>query len=413
MNYLKSSLGLVLCLLLSVSLSAQGPGKRGPRPAPGQQMEELLEKLDLNAEQEAAMKTLMEDTHTQLKSLEEQTFDNPQDRRAAVRKIMETRQEKVAEILTEDQLSQMKALHGVEGPRRGPRPQLDKAKREALHKEVKAYQEENMVAVLAAQRSKLEDKISALDKATIEEIRAEIKAQKGEKEPRLKQGRRPMHKPGQQVGQRERPAHHAKVKSLMDTYGADIETLLAEIAPKADQWHKDLEAIHEKYAPENASGRKMGQGPNGKKQGRNAKPHQAQGQRTKGQAGKANLGQARGQRTEGLQEKRHAVHFLLMDPEAPTATGILEEDRFGLAAYPNPTNSTATVAYTVKESGKVSIILRNKTGNLNQVLLDTFKEPGDYTLEVDLSNLQDGLYFYTISNSADGASLTKQLIINK
>jgi len=124
MNYLKSSLGLLLCLLLSVSLSAQGPGKRGPRAAQGQQMEELLEKLDLNAEQKVAMKTLQEDTQSQMKALRDQAFDNPQDRRAAARKIMDAQQEKVAEILTEDQLNQMKALRKKQGPgkrtRKGP-----------------------------------------------------------------------------------------------------------------------------------------------------------------------------------------------------------------------------------------------------------------------------------------------------
>ena len=119
------------------------------------------------------------------------------------------------------------------------------------------------------------------------------------------------------------------------------------------------------------------------------------------------------------QAKAHAqriqgVHFLLMDPNAGSADDVpMGAPDMETGAYPNPAAAMATINYSVTEAGQIQVVLRNKSGNMNRVLLNAFREPGDYTLEVNLSDLQGGVYYYTVQNAAGGQVVTKQLVVHK
>ena len=68
--------------------------------------------------------------------------------------------------------------------------------------------------------------------------------------------------------------------------------------------------------------------------------------------------------------------------------------------YPNPFNSTSTIAYNLPEAGNVSLIIYNKLGQQVVKLVDQYQEAGTYQIEVNgdqLMNDGHGMYIYKIS----------------
>lgn len=70
------------------------------------------------------------------------------------------------------------------------------------------------------------------------------------------------------------------------------------------------------------------------------------------------------------------------------ATFYLEQN------YPNPFNSHTQIYYSVEERGYAEIELFNLAGKKVRTLFRGTREPGNYHLQVDGSNLSSGLYIY-------------------
>jgi hypothetical protein len=391
-------------LLLSFPAFAQGPGgpegdqrRRGPR---GPEPEMLQELLDLSDEQMEALKPIFEDTRKQVEALRDQDFESREDRREAMQAIMEGQQEKVAKVLTEEQQEKMEALHKERGKReragqRGrqgqQRGQRGGQKNEDLHDALKAYRAENVEPVMRTQRAKLETELSAEDKETIATLRAKRAAHQATMEERKEKRERPG--PPTEAQRTERKAHHETMKGLLTKYETEIDALLAEVKPQAEEWKEDMQAIHEEYRPEDA--------PRGQRKGKGKKGQDREGQ--------SEMGKKRHQ----MKMNGQKAHFLLMDPNNASINNALEESPFEMEAYPNPARGVANISYTVQEAGKVTIVLRNKSGNVSKVLFDGYKEAGDHTLEVNTSDLQTGTYYYTITDNSSRKPVTKQLIITQ
>jgi hypothetical protein len=62
--------------------------------------------------------------------------------------------------------------------------------------------------------------------------------------------------------------------------------------------------------------------------------------------------------------------------------------------WPNPTNGSAFMGYTLFGSGEAHIKLMDMQGRSVKSISEGFKSPGEHALELDLSTLENGTYFY-------------------
>lgn len=367
---------LVFAATLTVTFAQRGPeGRRGPRPmAPN--LELLQTQLDLSDQQVTDLKTLFDKTKSQLQALREQSFDSDEARREAAREILEEQKSGMENILTVEQLETLRSQRSEVRDRKGTRTR-EPRRNDELRAAVDAYRTENMEPVLRAQRAKLEEIISESDK----ELIAELRAQRPEENERPARGQRPT-----EEQKAERKANMDQIKVLLETYWPDIKDLMEEIKPQAEQWKSDMKAIHEQYKPADAT--------------------DEDGPRRRGH-------KPEGDRAEKMEEAfgfMRAAHFLLMDPAAPTA----QMQKAGLVAktYPNPAINSTRITYDLPVAGTARVELLDKAGNVQRVLFSGQQTSGSHELEVDLSQLQTGVYYYRITDGR-GSQVTEKLVVTK
>jgi len=79
-----------------------------------------------------------------------------------------------------------------------------------------------------------------------------------------------------------------------------------------------------------------------------------------------------------------------------TAKGV-KSNTFKLAPnYPNPFNASTTIRYTIPKAGKVVLAVYNILGQEISTLVSQYQPLGDYTIRWDASNVNSGVYFYTL-----------------
>jgi hypothetical protein len=82
-----------------------------------------------------------------------------------------------------------------------------------------------------------------------------------------------------------------------------------------------------------------------------------------------------------------------------------------IKSYPNPSNGNVKFQLDLDKAMKVEISITNLLGQkVASVANETFPN-GTHTLERDLSNLSNGIYFYTVSSN--GKNITEKIIISK
>jgi len=82
-----------------------------------------------------------------------------------------------------------------------------------------------------------------------------------------------------------------------------------------------------------------------------------------------------------------------------------------LQNYPNPFNSTTTIKYSVYNTSIVTLKLYNVSGKEVATLLNDKRMPGNYTIELNTTNLPSGVYYYQIFSGS--FKDTKKLILIK
>jgi hypothetical protein len=367
---------LIFAATLTVVFAQRGPeGRRGPRSmAPN--LEQLQEQLGLSDQQATDLKTLFDETKAQLQSLREQSYDSDEARREAARAILEEQKSAMESILTEEQLETLRSQRSEVRDQKGKRTR-EPRQNDELRAAVEAYRAENMDPVLRAQRAKLEDVISESDKELIHELRA----QRPEEGKRPHRGERPT-----EEQKAERKANMEQVKGLLETYGTDIKDLMAEIEPQTEQWKEDMKAIHEQYKPEDtAAGNR----------------HRRRGHKPEGE---------RPEKAEEAFGLMRAAHFLLMDPAAQPAQ--IQKAEIVVKTYPNPAINSTRISYELPAAGAARIELLDKAGNVERVLFSGQQTSGPHELDVDLSQLQTGVYYYRITD-AQGNQVTEKLVVTK
>lgn len=393
-------LALSFFALLAVSVQAQ----RGQRAGFPELTDELKTELQLTDEQVTQLEALRTNTEAQAKALRETDFESPEDRRASMRQLHQETKAAVADILTTEQLARMRNMRDERRAER--REAHQNTDHKALRAELREYRKTNIHPVMQAQRQKLEESLTDEDKASLEEMRItlrearqEAKAERQERRREMKKqaegedmrqerGRRRGHQ-GQhaQRGKQWKAGHEEEfplLEGLAEKYDTEITELLAEIADQQEQWKADQKAIHEKYRPEE-------------------RPERRQEQRA--------------DRREARQEKqaqRQKIKFLLMDPN-----GSLEEDGAVEAtdssiakatAYPNPAVNQTTLTYTLATDSRIRIELRDESGNVLQTLQRGPATAGEHRLEVDLSSVQNGTYYLTLTGKG-GTESVKVVVV--
>lgn len=81
----------------------------------------------------------------------------------------------------------------------------------------------------------------------------------------------------------------------------------------------------------------------------------------------------------------------------PVEKDIAHEINYALGQnYPNPFNPETRIRYSVKEDGKVTMLLYNSIGQVVKVLLDEMKFRGSYEIILNGADLPSGIYFYQL-----------------
>ncbi|MGL6269377.1 MAG: T9SS type A sorting domain-containing protein, partial [Chitinophagaceae bacterium] len=78
--------------------------------------------------------------------------------------------------------------------------------------------------------------------------------------------------------------------------------------------------------------------------------------------------------------------------------------------YPNPAKNHTTINFGVKEKTHINLVLYDMQGRKIKVIVNGIKEPGIYTMDVDLKNIGRGLYYYKLSSYE--FNMMKRLIVN-
>jgi len=78
---------------------------------------------------------------------------------------------------------------------------------------------------------------------------------------------------------------------------------------------------------------------------------------------------------------------------------------------PNPFNDVTTIRYTLSEAADVNFDLFDQTGKKVMNIKRGVESAGFYTIDVDASNLQNGIYFYTMT--AGNQKVSKKMVVLK
>jgi len=100
-------------------------------------------------------------------------------------------------------------------------------------------------------------------------------------------------------------------------------------------------------------------------------------------------------------------HWYRIKRDEKVYVSTQNEDHYNsdLSLFPNPTQSSTTLSYSLLNGASVGIELYSSTGQLLQSIYSGYNEPGSYSLEIELPNA--GLYF--IKLTLDGKSTIRQV----
>lgn len=410
----------IFAFIFTQNLMAQhSPHHRGHHAKKGQEtlIDMVKKDLDLTESQEEQLQNLKTELKKERRDLHMEMKESGELDREKMRQKMMAQKEahfqKVMNILDVEQQAILKAkkeeFNKVKEARkadRGENRAEHRAAREKMHKELKAYKDENIVPKLQTQRAKLEAIMSAEDKETIARLRPVFAQQRQKMEQRFEGRKELKERPTPEMREKmkaERMAnkeamkpHFETLKSLVEKYETDIDKLHKEIEGQHLVWEKDMKDIHEKYKPQ-----ELKEGTHPRMEHKGVRPHPGnRGER---------MSREKGEKTAHLDKRK--VHFLLMEPSGSQSSLLSQNALTEVAIFPNPATAMNTINYEVKQAGQVRIELKNDAGKTLRVLSDSFKEVGKFTVEVDLAELRDGVYYYTITDG--NGVISKKVVVSK
>lgn len=320
-----------------------------------------------------------------------------------------------------------------------------------LKKEMETYIEQNVVPVLQKAQNEMDDQLSAEDLTFIQGKRKEMAALKtakmAEREAKrderkamkeeyekmteeekiaFKEEKRAERKAMHEKRKKEKGASNSKeeVKAFMERNQDLITNTMTALKPNYEKWTADQKAILAKYASEDASEkRKMkkhskvglfGLQPRGKR----GRHHGHRG--AKGKGDKIDL--EKGERGKHMKKKgkRIAVEFVLWDGTSPAAqqreggltNDIVPNSKIELGQnYPNPAEGITRIPVDIPENvNQLNLTVTDLNGKVVKRLNLTNLSPGSEMIELDVNDLPNGQYFYTIETN--GVKESKKMTVN-
>ncbi|HEX8425078.1 T9SS type A sorting domain-containing protein [Hymenobacter sp.] len=263
-------------------------------------------------------------------------------------------------------------------------------------RETQAYIQQNVLPVVRQQRQKLDAQLSTADKAQLAIYRTQLK-EANQRTQALRQSFRGNQNTTPNATESASPRAtlteaqqqqlaqvHAETRTILqnvsqiaEKYVSNITQLNQEIQPQKEKWAADIEAI----ASENTTAELQ------------EKPGRFRG---------------RLHHRMGAGRFLRPTPFLLLDPAG--ATAVPAEPNVGSTSlFPNPVVATSQLEYTVAKAGPVTVELLDGRGNTLRTLAQEVKqEKGPHALQVNLSDLSRGTYYYKITTRT--GSETKRFV---
>jgi len=129
MKTIRKIMLLAVCALATAALAQQNPppqgggedqGRRRGMPSVEDQLKGLTERLGLNDEQQAKVKTILEDTRSQMGKVMQDESMSREDKMAKGRSLREASNAKIREVLTDEQKKKFDDLQKEMQERRRP-----------------------------------------------------------------------------------------------------------------------------------------------------------------------------------------------------------------------------------------------------------------------------------------------------
>jgi hypothetical protein len=84
-----------------------------------------------------------------------------------------------------------------------------------------------------------------------------------------------------------------------------------------------------------------------------------------------------------------------------------------LKNHPNPFDGNTTISYTLPSDGHVTLTIRNLAGQVLKTIVSEMETKGDYILNIEVGDLQSGVYMATMSLKSNGKELLKTIRLVK
>jgi len=322
-----------------------------------------------------------------------------------------------------------------------------------LKKEMQSYIEKNVVPVLQISQDEFDAKLSADDlsfvqakriemakkraekKAHHEAHRAERKAMKDkvknmtdeEREAFRKEKKKNRKAKKDGKFKEESKATRVAMKDFMERNKALVESTMTSLKPNYKTWTSEQKAIFEKYKPADAPAMKEG-----KRKGKiglfGLEMHRGKHHK-KGRHGKDQGDKMKGEQGEKAEDRKSkkggklAIQFILWDGTAPTPPAERRENigRKQDATknvnillgqnFPNPATGITRIEMEIPaEVNQLNLTVTDINGKVVKRLNMTNVNAGKESIELDVNDLPNGQYFYTVE--ADGFKASKKMMVN-
>jgi hypothetical protein len=314
-----------------------------------------------------------------------------------------------------------------------------------LKKEMQSYIEKNVVPVLQTSQDEFDAGLSAEDLAFVQAKRAEVANKRAEKKANheahrverkaMKEKVKNMtdqekeafrkeqmkKKKGEKHGEfkAERKAMKAEMKEFMKRNEALTKSTMTSLKPNYETWISEQKVIFEKHKPADTPA--MMEGKSKGRVGlfglemRSGKHHK------KGRNGKHRGDKMKGE--QGGKAGKLVVQFILWDGTAPAPPAERREDigRNQTATpdvnillgqnYPNPATGITRVELEIPEVvNQLNLTVTGMNGKVVKRLSFSNLNAGKESIEINVNDLPNGQYFYTVE--ADGFKASKKMMVN-
>jgi hypothetical protein len=299
-----------------------------------------------------------------------------------------------------------------------------KAENPELHQALQQHFEKEVFPVLKEKKAEFDESLSRKQRKELDKLRQkgkDLKAEgralheKIEAEHDAGKDREAIHEMfGKQMREQKiaQMKFHDEVMDWIEANEKAVNAAMEDLKPLHEKWQAEKKSIFEENRPE---GVERPEKANGERRHKGEKG-ECDEEHPHGEKGGEHHGHHRGK--HGNREEMAAVKFVLFDGELPAKmnsektkiTEVVPTKNLKLSAYPNPANNTTTVKFDLPNDAKlVELVITSRSGETIKNLTFNDLLKGEQAVQVDISDLQTGQYFYTIV--ADGLKKTEKLIV--